>query len=80
MDGGGEFITSGSNHRLAMLSRVGESVVKCSVKEVNNKWVKEGSCLVEMKRWMEDITLKLTAGVIAGFVLSLNPFRLLINA
>ncbi|KAF7140595.1 hypothetical protein RHSIM_Rhsim06G0040200 [Rhododendron simsii] len=55
-----------SNHRLAMRSHVCESEVKNSVKEVNNKWVKEGSCLVEMKRWMEDITLKLTAGVIAG--------------
>ncbi|KAG5543328.1 hypothetical protein RHGRI_016157 [Rhododendron griersonianum] len=55
-----------SNHRLAMLCCVRESEVKSSVKEVYNKWAKEGSCLVEMKRWMEDITLKLTAGFIAG--------------
>ncbi|XP_058220943.1 cytochrome P450 CYP82D47-like [Rhododendron vialii] len=55
-----------SNHRLAMRSHVRESELKNSVKEVYNKWVKKGSCLVEMKIWMEDITLKLTAGVIAG--------------
>ncbi|XP_058220944.1 cytochrome P450 82A3-like [Rhododendron vialii] len=55
-----------SNHRVAMCSHVRESELKNSVKEVYNNWVKKGSCLVEMKIWMEDITLKLTAGVIAG--------------
>ncbi|KAH7848749.1 hypothetical protein Vadar_007203 [Vaccinium darrowii] len=57
-----------SNHRLATLSHVRKSVVKNSVQKVYEKWVKEGSCLVEMKRWFEDITMKVTVGVIAGNV------------
>ncbi|KAI8549773.1 hypothetical protein RHMOL_Rhmol06G0051400 [Rhododendron molle] len=55
-----------SNHRLAMLGHVWESEVKNSVKEVYEKWVKEGSCSVEMKRWFEDMILKLAVRLIAG--------------
>ncbi|KAH7850031.1 hypothetical protein Vadar_026750 [Vaccinium darrowii] len=59
-----------SNYRLAMLSHVRESSVKNSVKnsvkQVHGMLVKEGSCLVEMKRWFEDITTKVTLRIIAG--------------
>ncbi|KAF7141798.1 hypothetical protein RHSIM_Rhsim06G0040100 [Rhododendron simsii] len=55
-----------SNHRLAMLSHVRESVVKESVKKAYEIWVKKGSCLVEIKRWFEEITLKLTVRIVAG--------------
>lgn len=55
-----------SNQRLAMLSNVRESEMKILVKEVYEKWVKEGSCLMEMKRWFDDMTLKLTVRLIAG--------------
>ncbi|KAH7836171.1 hypothetical protein Vadar_033352 [Vaccinium darrowii] len=55
-----------SNRRLAVFSHVRELEVKISVKEVYEKWMKEGRCLVEMKRWFEDITLKITLQTIAG--------------
>lgn len=54
-----------SNHRLTMLSPVFETVVKKSVKEVYER-VKVGSCLVEIKRWFSDMTLKLAVRLIAG--------------
>ncbi|KAH7848424.1 hypothetical protein Vadar_002608 [Vaccinium darrowii] len=55
-----------SNHRLTMLSPVFETEVKRSVKEVYEKWEKKGSCLVEMKKWFDDMTLKLAVRLIAG--------------
>lgn len=58
-----------SNHRLAMLSHVRESEVENSVREVYGMWVKEGSCLVEMKRWFEDLTMKVTVRILAGYFL-----------
>ncbi|KAI8549880.1 hypothetical protein RHMOL_Rhmol06G0059500 [Rhododendron molle] len=55
-----------SNQRLAMLSHVRESEVENSVREVYGMWVKEGSCMVEMKRWFEDLTMKVTVRILAG--------------
>ncbi|KAG5543330.1 hypothetical protein RHGRI_016159 [Rhododendron griersonianum] len=55
-----------SNHRLTMLSHVWESEVKNSVKELYEKWVKEGSSSVEMNRWFEDMIFKFAVRLIAG--------------
>jgi cytochrome P450 len=55
-----------SNHRLSMLRHVRESVVKNSVKSAYEIWVRQGICLVEMKKWFDEITLELTVRIIAG--------------
>lgn len=65
-----------SNHRLAMLSRVRESEVGKSVREVYGMWVKQGICFVEMKRWFEDITMNVTVRILAGYLVHHHSYNL----
>ncbi|KAH7849516.1 hypothetical protein Vadar_018988 [Vaccinium darrowii] len=55
-----------SNHRLGMLRHVRESVVQNWVKNTYDIWVKQGICLVEVKKWFDDITFNIIVRIIAG--------------
>ncbi|GFS33158.1 cytochrome P450, family 82, subfamily C, polypeptide 2 [Actinidia rufa] len=55
-----------SNHQLAALGHVRVAELKNSIREIYEVWAKNENCVVNMKRWFEDLTLNLTVRVVAG--------------
>lgn len=57
-----------SNRRLEMLKHVRASEVDMGIKEIYNLWAKSssGPLLVELKQWLEDLTLNVVVRMVAG--------------
>lgn len=58
-----------SNGRLEMLKHVRISEVDMGIREFHGLWVEKGSCtpvLVEMKHWLEELTLNVVVRMVAG--------------
>lgn len=58
-----------SNRRLEMLKHVRNSEVEMGVRELHGLWVEKGSrgpVLVEMNRWLEELTLNVVVRMVAG--------------
>ncbi|KAL5547148.1 hypothetical protein UlMin_006835 [Ulmus minor] len=55
-----------STHRLTMLSHVWKSEVKTAVKELHELWVKDNKVVVEMNKWLWDISLNVFFKIIVG--------------
>ncbi|XP_022861394.1 cytochrome P450 82C4-like [Olea europaea var. sylvestris] len=57
-----------SNRRLEMLKHVRVSEIDMGIKELYRLWIQNGSCpfLVELNRWLEDLTLNLIVRMVAG--------------